>query len=283
MKKPDTLVISGGSTKVICFSGVFRALFEKGVLDTKLSTIKEIHTLSIGTFYSYCLLLGFSEKVIYECLIQSDFKECLDIDSVDFNGVISTMGLLSHAQYFKKIMKTMMNHKFQKKDITLKELYEYNPIDLYVKCVNISQQSSIHFNHKTHPDMSITELLIMTTSLPVLFRPYHYRGDYYIDGGISGNLAIEKIKSKRTLCIHIKRSLQNLEKEEYPLLGLLLNMCSVSSLSYKKYQKRTINVVVELSTYDFNIDREKKDDLIKEAYEKTMKRINDKNFYFTPL
>ena len=161
MKKPETLVISGGSTKVICFSGVFRALFEKGVLDTELSTIKEIHTLSIGTFYSYCLLLGFSEKVIYECLIQSDFKECIDGDSIDFNAVITAMGLLSHAQYFEKIMKTILDHKFQKKDLTLKELYEYNPIDLYVKCVNISKQSSIHFNHKTHPDMSITELLIM--------------------------------------------------------------------------------------------------------------------------
>ena len=279
---PDTLVISGASTKVVAFVGIFRALFEKNILKENLDGIKEIHTLSIGTFYSICLLLNISERVIYECLISCDFSDCFDIDNINLNEITKSLGLLSHEVYFKKLMKSVFLHKFKKEDITLKELYEYNPIELYIKCVNVSKQCSVHFNHKTHPNISLTKLLIMTTTLPIFFKPQKYKNDYYVDGGLSGNLPVEKVKSKNVLCIHIKRCMKNIDDEDIPLLGFLQNMCSVSSLSYNKYKKCTINIVIDLSTYDFNIDKNKKDKIIKNGYEQSLKRINDKSFKYTP-
>jgi len=282
MNNPDTLVISGASTKVVAFVGIFRALFEKNILKENLDGIKEIHTLSIGTLYSICLLLNIGERVIYECLTRCDFNECFDIDNINLNEITKSLGLLSHEVYFKKLMKCILLYKFKKEDITLKELYDYNPIDLYVKCVNVSKQCSVHFNHKTHPDMSIIKLLIMTTTLPIFFKPQKYKNDYYVDGGLSGNLPVEKVKSKNVLCIHIKRSMKNIDDEDIPLLGFLQNMCCVSSLSYNKYKHRTINIVIDLSTYDFNIDKNKKEKIIKMSYEQTLKRINDKSFNFNP-
>jgi len=148
--------------------------------------------------------------------------------------------------------------------------------------VNVSKQSSVHFNHKDHPNMSVTKLLIMTTTLPIFFKPHKYKNDYYVDGGLSGNLPVEKVKSKNVLCIHIKRCMKNIDEETIPLLGFLQNMCSVSSLSYNKYKKHTINIVIDLSTYDFNIDKNKKEKIIKMGYEQTLKRINDKSFNYNP-
>ena len=279
---PDTLVISGASTKVVAFVGIFRALFEKNILKGNLEGIKEIHTLSIGAFYSLCLLLNINEKVMYECLIRSDFSEFFDIYNINLNEITKSLGILSHEKYLKSLIKNILIFKFQKEDITLKELYEYNPIELYIKCVNVSKQCSIHFNHKDHPNMSLTKLLIMTTTLPIFFKPQKYKNDYYVDGGLSGNLPVEKVKSKNILCIHIKRCMKNIDEEAIPLLGFLQNMCSVSSLSYNKYKKSTINIVIDLSTYDFNIDKNKKDKIIKMGYEQTLKRINDKSFNYNP-
>ena len=282
MNKPDTLVISGASTKVVSFVGIFRALFEKNILKEDLDGIKEIHTLSIGAFYSLCLLLNISERVIYECLVGIDFTECLDVDEINFNDITTSLGFTSHERFFKIIMKRTFMYKFQTEDITLKELYEYKPIELYIKCVNVSKQCSVHFNRKKYPNMSVTKLLIMTTTLPIFFKPHKYENDYYVDGGLSGNLPVEKVKSKNVLCIHIKRCMKNIDEETIPLLGFLQNMCSVSSLSYNKYKNRSINIVIDLSTYDFNIDKNKKDKIIKMGYEQTLKRINDKSFNYTP-
>ena len=282
MNKPDTLVISGASTKVVSFVGIFRALYEKDILKENLEGIKEIHTLSIGTFYALCLILNFSERVIYECLIRSEFSDCLDVDEINLNDISRSLGLVSHEKYFESLMKNIFMYKFQKEDITLKELYEYNPIDLYIKCVNVSKQSSVHFNHRKHPNMSVTKLLIMTTTLPIFFKPHKYENDYYVDGGLSGNLPVEKVKSKNVLCIHIKRCMKNIDEETIPLLGFLQNLCCVSSLSYNKYKRSTINIIIDLSTYDFNIDKNKKDKIIKMGYEQSLKRINDKSFKYTP-
>mgnify|MGYP006138718493 CR=1 FL=1 len=280
--KPDTLVISGASTKVVSFIGIFRALYEKNILKEDLGGIKEIHTLSIGTFYSVCLLLKIRERAIYECLMCCDFSECLDTDGIDFNGIPQSLGLINHEIYFTKIMKSILRYKFNKNDITLKELYEYNPILLSVKCVNVSKQCSVHFTHKTHPNISLTKLLIMTTTLPIFFIPTKYKGEYYVDGGLSGNLPIEKVTSRKTLCIHIKRCMKNIDDEDIPILGFLQNMFSVSSLSYSKYKSSTINVVIDLATYEFNVDRTKKDRIVEEGYEQTITTLKNKQFKFTP-
>ena len=76
--------------------------------------------------------------------------------------------------------------------------------------------------------------------------------------------------------------MKNIDEETIPLLGFLQNMCSVSSLSYNKYKNHTINIVIDLSTYDFNIDKSKKDKIIKWGYEQSLKRINDKSFNYNP-
>ena len=67
--------------------------------------------------------------------------------------------------------------------------------------------------------------------------------------------------------------MKNIDEETIPLLGFLQNMCSVSSLSYNKYKKHTINIAIDLSTYDFNIDKNKKEKIIKMGYEQTLKKI----------
>ena len=47
--------------------------------------------------------------------------------------------------------------------------------------------------------MNILKLLQMTTAIPILLKPIKYKGDLYLDGGLSGNCPIEINKSKNYL------------------------------------------------------------------------------------
>ena len=51
--KIDTLILSGGGPSGIAYIGIFKALFEKGILKQGLSGIKEIITTSVGILFSY--------------------------------------------------------------------------------------------------------------------------------------------------------------------------------------------------------------------------------------
>ena len=77
----DTLVISGASTKIITFIGIFRALYEKGLLPNDLNGIKHISCVSIGYFYSILLALKISERFSYECILKTDFLKLLECEN----------------------------------------------------------------------------------------------------------------------------------------------------------------------------------------------------------
>ena len=86
--KIDTLVLSGCSSKIPCYIGVFRYLFESGILDESLQEVKEIITCSIGMLMSVYLLLGINLKVQEAAVLGADFLKLLDIDSVNINDLV---------------------------------------------------------------------------------------------------------------------------------------------------------------------------------------------------
>ena len=42
-----------------------------------------------------------------------------------------------------------------KKNITIKEFYDYNNIDLHIFALELNEFKSVDFNHKTHPNLSL--------------------------------------------------------------------------------------------------------------------------------
>ena len=83
--KIDTLVFSGGSTKVPAFIGAMRALKEKYILDDKLTGIHHIIVCSVGMFYGLLLLLGINDRVIEQTVKLFNFSDLLDMDNININ------------------------------------------------------------------------------------------------------------------------------------------------------------------------------------------------------
>ena len=73
-----------------------------------------------------------------------------------------------------KIIRIITNRKLGKPFLTLKELYEYNKINFIISAVNISKQKQVYFNHETHPDLEVSKAIRMSSSIPILFKPFKY-------------------------------------------------------------------------------------------------------------
>ena len=71
--------------------------------------------------------------------------------------------------------------------MSLKQFYKLFKKHIIVKVVNVSQDRIEYIDHINNPKMNILKLIQITTSIPLLMKPVIYKGDFYLDGGLSGN------------------------------------------------------------------------------------------------
>ncbi len=274
----DTLVISGASTKIISFIGIFRALYEKKILSKDLNGIKHISCVSIGYFYSILLSLRISERFCYECILKTDFMNLLDLDSISIDSLIQDMGFIDHKKVARPI-EIILKDVFKKDNITLKELYEKTNIKITVKCVNVTKSETHFINHETDPNLEVLQLLLMTTALPIFFKPVLYNDCYYIDGGISGNLPIECIDPNKDnyLGIYISGNKElDFKKEDIPILSFINKMLTVSSTKLDTYLERSIVLIMKENSTQFEFTDQEKQKMIDNAYISTLQQLKDK-------
>lgn len=276
--KIDTLVISGASTKIITFIGVFRALYEKGLISRDLNGIKHISCVSIGYFYSIILALRISERFSYECILKTDFLNLLDIDNISIDSLIYDMGFINHHMISKPI-DIILKEKFKKDNVTLKEFYDKTKIKITVKCVNVTKSETYFINHETDPELEVCKLLLMTTAIPIFFKPILYKNCYYIDGGLSGNLPIEAIDPIKDnyLGIYISGNKEiNFKNEEFPILSFLNKILTVSSTKLESYLDKCIVLEMNEPSTNFELTNEQKEKMIDFGYYETLKQLRNK-------
>jgi len=275
--KIDTLVLSGCSSKLPCYIGVFRYLFDSGTLNESLQGIKEIITCSIGMLMSVYLLLGVNLLVQEAAILGSDFLKVIDIDGIDINDLVFNLGLFDN-KLISSLIKGVLREKHGRDDMTLKELYELNPIKLTVKCVNVTRNCSEYLNYETDPDLSILTLLQMTTAIPLLFKPIQYKGDLYVDGGLSGGYPVE-LGGNNYLGVNIKSLEEMIHVDSIvhliPLVSYIQSLMSTYSINYDTLpEEYTINVISDIHFTNFNVPLDKKKLLIQLGYDTAKQHID---------
>lgn len=272
--KIETLLISGASTKAPIFIGCIRGLYEKKIINHKLDGIKHIITCSIGMLLSIYLLLNVPLNVLEEAIMKINFLDLLDVDSIDINSILFQNGMFDNDK-ITSLIQGLLKHKYNKSDLTLQELYEINPILLTVKCCNVTRGYNEYINYKTHPNLSISLLLKMTTCLPFIFKPIEYNDNLYVDGGLTGGYPIELVTSNYLGLLVIGKSDVGRIFDDLPLFNYIIDLLKVKVIDYDNYPKQyTITYKSDIGFSDFEISTKTKKDLIKLGYDKTLEHIN---------
>ena len=202
----------------------------------------------------------------------------LDLDSISIDSLIQDMGFIDHKKVARPI-EIILKDVFKKDNITLKELYEKTNIKITVKCVNVTKSETYFINHETDPNLEVLQLLLMTTALPIFFKPILYNDCYYIDGGISGNLPIECIDPNKDnyLGIYITGNKElDFKKEDIPILSFINKMLTVSSTKLDTYLERSIVLIMKENSTQFEFTNQEKQKMIDNAYVSTLQQLKDK-------
>jgi len=273
--KIDTIVLSGGSTKVPAYIGCFRALKEFNIINDNLDGINHIITCSVGMFYALLTLLKVSKQVIEVSMKRLCFSELLDIDNLNINNLIFELGLFDNHKV-GSIITTILREKYSKDTMTLQELYDLTNIKLTVKVVNHTKACIEYMSYENEPDLAITTLLQMTTSIPIFFKPIKYKECLYVDGGTAGSFPTE-VAGKNYIGLSLvgpwKTDKKKTILDEIPIIDYFISGLAISVSDSSEPDSKKIIIPSDIHFTNFKLSLEEKQTLIDTGYELTKKHI----------
>ncbi len=277
--KIDTLVFSGGSTKVPAFIGAMKALKEKKILDDKLTGINHIIVCSVGMLYGLFVLLGINDNVIEQTIRLFNFSDILDMDNIDINSLLFELGLFDNRKV-ASIIDTVLREKYSKDSMTMLELYQLSNIKLTAKVCNHTRSCIEYISYENHPHVSITQVLLMTTAIPLFFKPVSFKDCLYIDGGTAGGFATE-IAGENYIGLQLKGPSKTDKKkslmDEIPIINFFIQGLSISCEDYILPDSKKIIIPSDIHFSNFNLSLDDKNKLINDGYNYTIQHIEKYN------
>jgi len=266
------LIFSGGGVKGYLFLGVYKYLEEHNLIDN----VKSIAGTSIGSLFALCFVLKYSFEDLYKIFTKINLMENIDAFSGDiFTKFMSKYGIES-GENMVRISKIFIRYKTDNENITFKELYEYSKIELKISATCVNDMNCVIFDHISHPDVKVVDVVRMSVSIPFFFEPVTFDGKLYVDGGLTNNYPIEvyrdEIKETIGFLITNKNSdtVEKIENvEQYILFILKSTLSYIDYCKMKEYKKNTILLYDDTNGLNLSLSLETKDQMIKIGYDKT--------------
>ena len=270
------LVFSGAGLRIFTFLGFIKALNEYDLLKNVTSIIGT----SSGSLIAVLCILDFNYNEIEEIILKINASNLKNINSDNIINFFKDYGV-DDGKNFERIINIILNIKVKNENITFKELYELTNKRLIITATCVNTMDIEYFDYQNTPDISIKKVLLMSISIPLIFKPIKIDNKYYVDGGLISHYPIDFFKDEKdeTLGVLVTSSL-NKFMEINSIQDYIYNIMSCSFINlikncYNNYKENT--VLVENNTVnflDFNIEYNTKISLIEEGYNETIKFLS---------
>lgn len=216
----DLLCISGAGIKIMNILGFLHFLnLKKPFLDK----VKYYSGTSAGSIICALLIVGYSplEILVYFC--KNEVNELMDNINTDQNN----FGLVN-MEPVKVYLENMIINKIGFVP-TLKQLFNLKHKTFVCCSYNLSKEEKVYFEHTNYPDIKVTDAIIASSLIPLIFTKWEINNDIFIDGGIFDIFPIEYPLEKF--------------KDITKILGVLVNNENKSLENTRKYIIKIIDTI----------------------------------------
>jgi len=232
-KKYDTIVIPGGGINGFYILGSLEYLYQKELI-TELKTF--IGT-SIGSIISYLLIIGYTPIEIITTIQKNKYLEKLDNFSIQ--SFIDCRGAIDFI-HINKIVEKLTLDKCGKL-YTMKTLYETFEKTLVCVTYNMTKNETEYLDYKNNEDLPCLTALRMSCNLPIIFDRFKNNNCYYVDGGLSNNLALNIAHFYGKNVLGINLDIDNKELEDRPEEGIISYFMKLVRISIIQITKEKLN------------------------------------------
>lgn len=233
------LVCSSGGVKCFSYLGAVRNLYKYKI------EIASISACSMGTVMGAMIASGKDLSEIEDKLVNFRFRQLDTRKRFSFIRSIFPPFATHHMPDYGGIMKHLLGE-----DIRLSQL----KIPFSALALDIRQNRFLVYSSETHPDMRISEVIKIATSIPFMYEPYKLEKRILVDAAVA-------TESPVWMAVN--------QKGNYPIvvLKVMKDIDSAYNKSFTKYLPHLISVSAESHDYfaasqitrnvDININCEK--------------------------
>ena len=273
------LVFSGAGVKIYTFLGFIKALEENNIL----SNIESFIGTSSGSFIATLCVLDFKYIDMEEIILKINVNSLNKIDTQNIFNFFHDYGL-DYGKNFERIIKIILERKVNNENITFKELYEISKKRLIITATCVNTMECEYFDYINTPDMSVVTAILMSISIPFIFKPIKVDNKYYIDGAFVRHYPIDFFDNTidETIGVLVSSNFNTFNEinsiKDYIYNILLCSFVNLVKNCYDKYKDNTIFIENNDSSLDFNIEYNEKISQIDNGYNITKKIIDSESF-----
>lgn len=251
--KYNTICMSGGGICGFSFLSALNVLTMYNYIN-----INEINTFvgtSAGGILCFLLSIDYSPLELITYFKNFNFTK-IDV-GIDLNLFLNEYGCDDGMGWINTIG-FLFEKKFNLQNINFIDLHILTKKKIYIIGSNFTKGIQETFSYETTPNMLILDALRISTSLPIIHTPVKYNDDYYIDGGITNNMAYELCDPNTTLCITFYDKTYFKLNNTFDLISgtieLLMKKKDKNLINYKKLliKRHDNESLIECNTTIFN-------------------------------
>ena len=268
------IVFSGAGVKIYSFLGFIKALNEFDLL----SNIESFIGTSSGSLIATLCVINFKYNEIEEIVLKINTSNFKNINTENIMTFFNDYGA-DDGENFSRIIKIIFQHKFNNENITFKELYDITNKNLIITATCVNTMDIEYFDHENTPNIPVLKALIMSISIPIIFKPVKLGDKYYVDGGLIKHYPIDYFKDSKenTLGILVSNKLNTFNKinniKDYIYNVMSCPFINLVKNCYEDYKDNTILIEDNTNFINFDIEYNTKINLIDNSYNATKKHL----------
>lgn len=182
----EYLSFSSGGARGLLFIGALRAIHAALGTEAYVKWRATIHGVS-GCSCGSIMALGFCLNL--ELLPDAEF-----VHAFEHIFRIPNMEQLAHeygaddGKGLVTVLQQMLMQGGLSPYATMRDVHRFLRIDLAILTTNLSRQCSETITAKTHPDTLVTDAILASCAIPLIFRPVKLNGELHADGYLTCSL-----------------------------------------------------------------------------------------------
>lgn len=182
MEPISHLILSGGGLSGFKTIGILKYLGENKML----SSLKNIHCVSVGSIIGLLLLADIHESVFVPAFIEA---HNIFIKTWNIKNIFKTCSLFDHNAYVRTAI-SLASPVFGEEP-TFESVYNSTNIVFTVVGSDIATSKPVYFSVHTTPSMSIETALNISCGIPIVYPCTTINDSVYVDGSLLDHFPIE--------------------------------------------------------------------------------------------